>query len=254
MVKRIGSLFRGTATTVAAVCTLVTGLFSFSALNASGAHADGVWAPPGASFYTKGVNGWFSCSVGVPLTDNAGKHYFLTAGHCFRSSNGRHLVTRSHGGLPVYDSNSRQVVGYELLYLNPHRHFLDISLVYMPPGARFQAGSSAHASGISASSGKGAQACVMGQHSSGECGVVLKKFVNGQVGYPWPALVNEASYCSREGDSGGLIYNSGGVLGIQSSVNTVGGGKSKCSSYYVDIHTALRAFKKHAPGLHVVPF
>lgn len=225
----------------------------------SASAAGGMWAAPGAPFYVLLNNSsYVTCSIGVPLADRSGKHYFMTAGHCFRTPHGRHMSTARHSGLKVVDPVAGRVVGHEVFSTRPHGSLIDISVIAMNPGARFSdTYSPVHLSTVSARNTLGSSACLLSQHNrrpDADCGKIIHKNTTSQVGYPWPMRGDVAQYCASVGDSGGLVYNRSGILGIQTSAQDPGA-THHCVSHYVDIHAALAAIHSAPiPGLHIAAF
>lgn len=162
---------------------------------------------PGGKFKT--------CSVGYPGTDSAGNRYFITAGHCFRTSAGSHYVHKDGSGLDIYGpDDSSTPIGWEKLFtnLNAEGYFLDVSLVQMRPGKKLAGDGWPDIAPQVSSSSVGDTACAVGQrHNKPTCGEVTAVGTEIRMtGYPWKSIVNRATYCSFPGDSGGLVYNNTG--------------------------------------------
>ncbi|KXP04860.1 hypothetical protein AXK59_15975 [Tsukamurella tyrosinosolvens] len=229
----------------------VIGTTTMTAGAASATSAD--WAWPGQRFLVDiGNNTTKSCSVGYPGTDSAGNRYFITAGHCFRTSSGNHYVNRGRSGLDVFGPNDTSTsIGWEKLYanLNDEGYYLDISLVQMRPGKRLRGYGWPDIPARESVSRVGDSACAVGQrHNESTCGEVTAVGTEIRMsGYPWKSIVNRATYCSFPGDSGGLVYNNSGILGIVSA-----GPRDTCNDSYVPIAAALRSIRTSIPTFRLV--
>lgn len=238
-------LLAGAASAVIAA----TGVLTANAGTANATAAD--WAWPGQKFVVDiGDSGTKSCSVGYPGTDSAGNRYFITAGHCFRTSSGSHYERRDGTTLDVYDpDNLRVSVGWERVYTIPSGgYFVDISVVQMRPGRKLTGYGWTQIPAVASTSRVGDTACAVGQnHERSTCGKVTAVGAEIQVkGYSWTKVVNQATYCSYPGDSGGAVYNSSGVLGIVSA-----GPPDTCNDSYVPISIALKAIRNSIPSFRL---
>ena len=115
----------------------------------------------------------------------------------------------------------------------------------------------AYADGAWSSCSVGLPACLVGhRHDKSNCGSVTATDTTEQIsGYLWKSVgVAEASYCSHPGDSGGAVYNSGGVVGINitgDSDHNEPGTPGDCSSGFIPIGRMLSIFRKSYPTLTI---
>lgn len=220
------------------------------------AKTDASWAWPGMEFNIGIGDKVGSCSVGFPAWDRAGKRYFITAGHCFRTASGSHYVDSKGYGLDIFaPSNLNRPVGYERLHTIPDDGWYDdVSLVQMYDGRELSGDGWEHIPDDPTVAHGSAAACLVGyKHAKSNCGKVTDtNHVITEHGYPWKSHVVETSYCGHHGDSGGAVYNEYGALGI----NIAGyddhnepGTPGECISYYVPIGKALSIFRKAIPSL-----
>ncbi|TWS17777.1 trypsin-like serine protease [Tsukamurella tyrosinosolvens] len=238
-------LFAGAAAAIVAA----TGVLAANVGTANATSAD--WAWPGQKFVVAiGGNSTKSCSVGYPGTDNAGNRYFITAGHCFRTSSGSHYERRDGTTLDVYDpANPGVSIGWERVYTIPSGgYYVDISVVQMRSGKKLTGYGWKQIPAVASTSRVGDTACAVGQnHERSTCGKVTEVGAEIQVkGYDWKKVVNTATYCTYPGDSGGAVYNDSGVLGIVSSAPT-----DTCHDSYVPISIALKAIRNSIPSFRL---
>lgn len=214
------------------------------------------WAWPGMRYDIFKDNAWSSCSVGFPAWDDAGNRYFISAGHCFRSTSGTQYVQPDGAGVLVYrPSDHSTAIGFEHTYTNPGGGLYDdVSLVQMFPGKRLDGNGWQQIPDIPVVAAVGDQACLVGyRHDNANCGAVTATGVRqGLIGYPWVVDVNTASFCAHPGDSGGAVYNSTGALGIEISyvaADNDPGMPGPCSSSFIPIGQVLDILRPNTPSL-----
>ena len=222
------------------------------------AETNASWAWPGMQFDFYEDGSWGSCSVGFPAWDSAGKRYFITAGHCFRTESGSHYLHPDGTGVDIYaPSNHHRPVGFERLYTIPADGWYDdVSLVEMYPGKELSGHGWEHIADRPTSPDVGDSACLVGfRHEKSNCGEVTETDATiTEKGYRWKSRVFRTSYCSHPGDSGGAVYNRYGALGIGvtgDKRHNEPGTPGACRSSFVPIGVALRIFRKTYPSLSI---
>jgi hypothetical protein len=222
------------------------------------AATDADWAWPGMRYDVFKDNAWYSCSVGFPAWNGAGTRYFISAGHCFRSTSGTHYLQPGGAGVDVYTPSDHDTpIGFERTHTIPSGGtYDDVSLVEMYPGRKLNGNGWQHIPDNPVAVAVGDEACLAGyRHDNSSCGAVTATAVRQNLnGYPWMVDVATASFCALGGDSGGAVYNSSGAIGIEVSrdaeKNDAGMGGA-CSSAFIPIARVLGTLRQENPSLTI---
>jgi streptogrisin B len=181
----------------------------------------------GDAVYSSSAAGTFRCSLGFNTQDGAGKHYFVTAGHCTNGTTDYYsdrLVT--HIGTTVgssYPGNDYGLVAYD-------------AGQPVPPGT---VGNQDITGAGDAQ--RGQAACRRGSTTGTHCGQVTG--INWSARYPDGVVTGmiRTNICAEPGDSGGPLYAGTRALGLTS------GGSGNCTTppsttFYQPVTEALNAF------------
>lgn len=244
---------KATASALIVACVLALSVIAVPHANAE---TDADWAWPGMQYDIYKENSWHNCSVGYPAWDSAGTRYFISAGHCFRSTSGTHYIQPDGAGVEVFTpSDHSSPVGFERTYTIPSESgYDDISLVEMFPGKKLDGNGWQHIPNNPVAAVVGDEACLVGhRNDTARCGVVRAEGVRQTLtGYPWMINVTTASFCLHQGDSGGAVYNSSGALGIGISYGHLDSDSpDACSSSFIPIAQVLEILRQEHPSLTI---
>jgi hypothetical protein len=249
-----GSPAKATVRALIVACTLALALLAAPRSNAA---TDADWAWPGMQYDIYKDNSWYSCSVGFPAWNGAGTRYFISAGHCFRSTSGTHYVQPGDTGVYIYSPlDHYTAIGFERTYTIPTGGmYNDVSLVEMYLGKKLEGNGWQHIPDNPVAAAVGDGACLAGsKHGMSTCGAVTATGVRQNLdGYPWMVDVTIASFCAVGGDSGGAVYNDGGALGIEISRDAAHNdtGTGTCSSSFIPIERVLLVLRQQNPSLTI---